>query len=190
MKPRLESLLWTACLLLIACDDGGAGDGQCPDTDGPDPTQVAPIAIDCSLTYAQGDVEVMTILPGDELLAQTFGGLTFELLLTDDENAGRSLTVRALDAQDALLVSTLFQMSRFELPRNEFQGQHGFTGLNYVRDHPANETLQYACFARDPDDPVMQWDSYYKSAPSSIQRASMTKSPYGRAPSPRGIASP
>lgn len=155
MRLQQLALITATALTLVACDTLGAGECEDPTID--DPAALAPIAIDCSLSYAQGAVEVLTILPEDAFTAHSFGGLTFELLLTDDENEGRSLTVRALDDQDALLVSTLFQMSRAALPRNEFQGQHGFTGLNFVRDHPAGETLQYACFARDPSDPVVQW---------------------------------
>jgi hypothetical protein len=44
-------------------------------------------------------------------------------------------------------------------PANEFWGDHGFTGLNYV-NHPADfqDGLQYACFASDPADPIHEWE--------------------------------
>ena len=80
-----------------------------------------------------------------------------EGIFSDSEIEGRSFSIRVLDGE-ALLISTLYQMDPAQPPANEFWGDHGFTGLNYVRDPVSGETLQYACVAMDPGAPLHTWD--------------------------------
>ena len=54
--------------------------------------------------------------------------------------------------------SALYQFAPGRRPLNEFWGDHGFTGLNSVRDPGTGENVQYACFARDPAEPVQGWE--------------------------------
>jgi|GEM_PF-2192264 len=164
MKRRWIGMVMSAWVVLtgVGCDEGGeVSSTGCSQDDSGGPIEVAPIVVDCLLSYAQGPVQSMTVTPGADdagLVEQQFGNIVFEMLLSDDENAGRSLTVRARDSEDQLLVSTLFQMDRHRLPSNEFHGLHGFTGLYFVRDRVAGETLQFACFARDPSEPMASWE--------------------------------
>ena len=67
-----------------------------------------------------------------------------------------SLTIFAEDS--SVLSHTLYQMDRTHLPYNEFYGDHGFTGLHWVKDPDAQEVVQFACFARDPGAPPQFWD--------------------------------
>lgn len=45
-------------------------------------------------------------------------------------------------------MAQLYQMPRTEPIRNQFVGDHGFTGLNYVYHPTTRAEMQYLCLAR------------------------------------------
>lgn len=50
-------------------------------------------------------------------------------------------------AEETPLVSHLYQLAENESPRNQFLGDHGFTGLHYAYDPVSGAELQYWCVA-------------------------------------------
>jgi hypothetical protein len=157
----------TALLLsVIACDAGkssvaattetGAVDasaGEAPESSAGIP---ASIAVDCSfvfdnvqtdLTYAFGQ-HFDTPVGGKLIAAGSLDGSPFD---------GATFSI-GIYAEDGTVGSTTIYQMGAGLPVNEFVGDHGFTGLNWVRDPDAQEVVQYACFARDPADPPHSWE--------------------------------
>lgn len=178
MRLRSNLLALTvAALPLAACDTGttplgGFDDAGCNgDTEGN--TSVADsaadgppadqgIAIDCSFFWAD---ETQTIrFNANELGKEPTPPLEFGDALLVDANVfdsdfeSRSFSITVYTEDGALSSTTLYQMAPGTLPVNEFWGQHGFTGLRYVDEPGTNNTLQFACFARDPSDPVSGWE--------------------------------
>jgi hypothetical protein len=49
---------------------------------------------------------------------------------------------------DDELVAQFYELSRTELPRNQFLREHGFTSLSYVYHPTSRAELQYMCEAR------------------------------------------
>ncbi len=170
-RPLTFSIL--CALSGMACDQGetpigGFDDAGCtPSDDGADDDGTGvvsgPLAVDCSFFYQ--DVQTSTRFTADGSLG---GGPPVDVqisdtvvatgILSDTEIEGRSFSIRVLTGQDELLSSTLYQMDPQRHPANEFWGDHGFTGLNYVRDPSNGETLQFACFASKPEDPIHEWE--------------------------------
>jgi hypothetical protein len=142
-------------LALIGACDPGSEDRACesPVAEG-DPV---PIAVDCSFSFDGIQTDV-TYEPSETRTETLVGGkLIAAAMLFDDEFEGRSFSV-IIRAEDARVGSVaLYQMRRDELPQNEFYGDHGFTGLNWVKDPDADENVQYACFARYPHSPPHFW---------------------------------
>ena len=168
-------LLACSCLLALslaaACDKGetpigGFDDEGCDATAGEEgsvPLDVGvpanePIAVDCS--YSFDDVtETVRFEANAEYEARSVGGdLVLSASLFDDDIEGRSFSISIYDEAGTVGSTAIYQIAAGTRPRNEFVGQHGFTGLNWVRDPATGENLQYACFARDPDDPVEGWE--------------------------------
>jgi hypothetical protein len=151
-------------LSLAACDQGSTPIGGFDD-DGCDPTAAEDsgaaaqaLAIDCS--FAFGDViETMRFEANIENPPFVVGGdLRASVSLFDDEFEGRSFSISIYDEAGTVGNVALYQLQTGARPLNEFVGDHGFTGLNWVRDPASGETVQYACFARDPADPIDGWD--------------------------------
>jgi hypothetical protein len=174
MTPRRSRLACSASLLVAlslaaACDKGetpiGGFDDECDptvaDDDGPLLDVAAPadepIAIDCSFSF-DGVTETVRYEADVEYEARAVGGdLNVSATLFDDELEGRSFSISLYDDAGTVGSTVLYQFSSTP-PVNEFAGQHGFTGLNWVRDPASGENVQYACFARHPDDPIEGWD--------------------------------
>ena len=57
------------------------------------------------------------------------------------------ISVTANDTQ-AEVVSQLYQLSLTEPVRNQFSGDHGFTGLSYVYHPTSRAEVQYTCKAQ------------------------------------------
>lgn len=127
-------------LLLAAC-----GGGE---------TDVAPKAeqIVCTAAY-RSSVEVgiereetLTFTDADAEQSVAFAEMTFHAAyragVADNE---RNLRVWVTGSEDALLHSTLFQLSPDSGPQDQFVGGHGFTGLNYSYVPDSTAELQYWC---------------------------------------------
>jgi hypothetical protein len=166
-KPLFLSL----CLVLgSACDRGdtaiGGFDSDGCDSAGTDDggAMAVALAVDCSFYYL-GVQQSARFPASDELGGGT--PTTVEIgdtikaigILSDSEYEGRSFSIRITSADEAMIASILYQMDRTRHPANEFLGDHGFTGLHYVRDPANGETLQYGCFASDPADPIHEWEN-------------------------------
>jgi hypothetical protein len=141
-------------LVGAACDDGKNTEAVADDTGG---NEVVPIAIDCSFVFADNQIDVTYESSGAPVETPVGGKLIATGTLTDDQFEGRAFSLGIHAEDGSVSASTLYQMERTHLPQNEFVGDHGFTGLNWVRDPDANETLQFACFARDPAAPPHAW---------------------------------
>ena len=155
-------------LTVAACDQdptpiGGFDTDGCVADGGDGGTERVQMVVDCSFSYAGVGQSVRLIANNPqgagESIKLSFGNsLEFSGMYTDDEFEGRSLAVSvSTDMGATLVTTTLYQMDPTRFPANEFWGDHGFTGLGYVRDPENGETLQYACFAADPADPVHEW---------------------------------
>jgi len=166
-RDTLRCCLWMVVLVLVlgsGCDedkgdgsDEGSGSGV--DCDAPlgegDPV---PIAVDCSYYYAGEQIDVTYEVSETDTETPVGGKLIARAGLSDPEYEGRSFSV-TIYAEDGTVSSTaIYQMSKTCLPLNQFWGDHGFTGLNWVRDPDSGERVQYACFARDPADPPHRWE--------------------------------
>jgi hypothetical protein len=144
-------------LVGFACDDGKSGDSgsSCGETEG---SEVVPIAIDCSFVFANNQIDV-TYEPSMLVETPVGGKLIASGALSDDEFEGRSFSITIYAEDGSVLSHALYQMNRTHLPQNEFEGDHGFTGLNSVKDPDADENVQFACFARDPANPPHAWEN-------------------------------
>jgi hypothetical protein len=174
-----KSLLLAAVLAVggFACDQdptpiGGFDTDGCSHADGADGVdggdaadggEVVEMVIDCSLSY-QGvpqDVRLVANNPegaGEDVFVNISDTLGFFGEYRDDEFEGRSLRVSVRTGEDVQIFTSLYQLDRTQRPVNEFLGDHGFTGLNAVKDPANSENLQFACFAMDPADPIHSWD--------------------------------
>lgn len=139
------------------CDEAGAEAGAESGADAGE--DAVPIAVDCSFVFADVQTNV-TYEVGEETAATPVGGMLIATgNLSDPEYESRSFSL-AIYAEDGSVGATaLYQMSRTQRPANEFHGDHGFTGLNSVKDSVSGENVQYACFARDPADPAHAWEN-------------------------------
>jgi hypothetical protein len=145
-------------LVAFGCDDGKSG-GTGSSCDDPTGTEVVPIAVDCSFVFAGNQIDVTYESSGTGVETPVGGKLIASGALSDDEFDGRTFAL-SIYAEDSSVSSyTLYQMDRTRLPYNEFVGDHGFTGLNSVKDPDAGEVVQFACFARDPSDPPQAWEN-------------------------------
>jgi len=141
--------------MLLGCDPGGGGGGEDGESGGA-PAEAVPIAIDCSLAF-EGQ-ESITLDTPDVEVTRTFGALQMSAILFDDPYEGRSFDIGFHTDDGTVGTNALYQMDRTKLPVNEFWGDHGFTGLQWVKDPSTGVNVQWACFARDPAEPVHQWE--------------------------------
>lgn len=169
---RALAILAAFAVLSSGCDKGTTDIGEFDDAGCPSPaaedsggdggTDAIPLVVDCSFHW-DGVTQGVRIEPagledeGTDPLE--FGPLLVSPYLFDDEFEGRSFQITIYKEDGTLTASTLYQMDRTKRPANEFWGDHGFTGLNSVRDSTMNDSLQYACFASDPADPIHVWEN-------------------------------
>jgi hypothetical protein len=151
-----RALVLVIGLLGFACDDGKSGDSVGDDTGG---TEVVPIAVDCSFVFADNQIDVTYEVAGGMVETPVGGKLIAQGTLSDPEFDARTFSLGIYAEDGSVSSRTLYQMDRTHLPYNEFAGDHGFTGLHWVRDPDAQEVLQFACFARDPADPPHAWEN-------------------------------
>ncbi|HVH98275.1 MAG TPA: hypothetical protein VM869_06185 [Enhygromyxa sp.] len=144
-------------LAAAGCDDGKhRGAAELADDTGPE--EAVPIAVDCSFVFANNQIDVTYESSGMSVETAVGGKLIASGVLSDDEFEGRTFSLSVYAEDSSVLSSALYQMDRTRLPYNEFYGNHGFTGLHSVRDPDAQETVQFACFARDPGDSPQFWE--------------------------------
>jgi hypothetical protein len=151
-----------ALTLLLALAAAGCDDPKSRDNDeladDTGPQESVPIAIDCSFVFADNQIDVSYEATGTPTETPVGGKLIASGMLTDDAFEGRSFSLTIYAEDSSVLSSALYQMDPTRLPYNEFYGNHGFTGLQSVKDPDAQENVQFACFARDPGDPPKSWD--------------------------------
>lgn len=141
---------WAALLLGLACDQANAGSVGTGDP--------VDMAVDCSFSFDGSRTDV-SYDPADDRTETPVGGkLIASGMLSDDEYEGRSFSLTIYAEDSTVLATAIYQMARDSLPANEFHGDHGFTGLNWVKDPDLQENVQYACFARTRSDPPHFWD--------------------------------
>lgn len=144
---------------LLGCDPEKAQQQEsgCEQTSG-DSAAAVGIAIDCSFRYPGADNDVTFEANAAQLDIPVGGKLIADGALFDDPYDGRSFSLTIYAEDSSVLAHSLYQMDPTRLPVNEYFGDHGFTGLNSVKDPDAQETVQFACFARDPGDPPHAWE--------------------------------
>ena len=96
-------------------------------------------SIECSFYYRQSSSEnkleeVVLQVSANETERATLGHLRLDLRYSDDKFEGASAGVRVL-AGDQQIFGSLYQLAQGKRPQNQFQGDHGFTGLIYLT-HP------------------------------------------------------
>lgn len=149
----IPAFLPVLALTLVACDPDDAADDE------PDDESV-PLAVDCSFAYLD---EVNTTRVTDSTVEGSnpvleFGGLLVAMSYVDDPWEGRSFSISVYTEDHGVSSTALYQIDGTQPLLNQFLGNHGFTGLQYVGDPSADQTLQYACFAHDPDDAPSGWE--------------------------------
>lgn len=166
-RPALTCLLLALSFAAAACDQGPTPIGGF-DSDGCDPPAddgprldigapaEQPLAIDCSFAFLD-TIETIRLEANDELDYPVGGDLKVSAAFFDDDFEGRSFHVTVYTDAGTVGSTALYQLGAGARPVNEFFGDHGFTGLNSVKDPASSESLQYACFARDPADPIQGW---------------------------------
>jgi hypothetical protein len=164
-----------AFLLATGCDKGATqiGDfddgGACVDAqttagasdDGTDAEPV-PLAVDCSFHWDGVTQGVRYSAQGqddDTGAVLTIGPFLVSADLSEHEAEGRTFSISVFQPDDVVGSTVLYQIGTLaDVPKNEFWGDHGFTGLNWVKDPASGDNLQYACVASDPDDPIHVWE--------------------------------
>jgi hypothetical protein len=169
---RIRSLsrgaaLCVLALVPLACDAtaergapgaAAAGAGMTP---GEDSQQELPAHIECSVFFresnelGEGDdptdprfqhqERTLRAAP-DEDASSTLGRLTFDLHYSVSEQEGSSVHV-AVTAGEQRLVSCLYQLGHAGV-RNQFVGDHGFTGLVHLTHPTEGGDYQLICHAR------------------------------------------
>jgi hypothetical protein len=157
-KDRLA--IWTVLVLLVSVT--WAGCAGAPDVGGREAaalpaSQPASSAVDCLVAYSAragtGIDWEETVTLSAEAREQTFdlGDLVFHARYWPLGESPGEHTFRVwVTAGDtaAEIVSQLYQLSSTEAVRNQFVGDHGFTGLSYVYHPVSKAELQFTCKAR------------------------------------------
>jgi hypothetical protein len=154
MRQRgvIPTFFFTLALTLVACDPNE----EPPQQD----DEPVPLAVDCSFFYLGETQLVRATDPHveDPNPVLEFGSLRVGMAYFDDPYDGRSFSIAVYTEDGVVGSNTLYQVDRTVPLLNQFVGDHGFTGLHYVSDPGSDETLQYVCFAHDPDDAPSGWE--------------------------------
>ncbi len=153
MPRRTEFRVWLVplvaflSLMALACG-GDSGPDQSP------AGEIVPLTIECHTAYRSSvTVEIeheqtLVLSSTESTKSAEFEDLRFRATYFDGEfsGEGRFLKVYVSSIDDDREVSSqLYQMSKTELPKNEFHGGHGFTGLSYAYHPTSPSELQYWC---------------------------------------------
>jgi hypothetical protein len=127
--------------------------GSCSGTQ----TTPVPLNIDCHLAYRSSVTmgiereETLSFSATDDSQTVAFSQLQFQAQYWAgaEQWAERALKVSVLPAESSNeLAAQLYQLSKTEPLRNQFVGDHGFTGLHYIYHPTSGAELQYWCVAK------------------------------------------
>ncbi|MDQ3954434.1 MAG: hypothetical protein M3285_02665 [Actinomycetota bacterium] len=143
-RVRIMSLVMCAIAVLVGC---GADDSAPSAASSPDRSSNA---ITCKLSFRRNletstfQTEELTVRSDQDERESKLGPFRVRLLYFDDGFEPSSLNVYVYSRQRRrLLTQDLFQLG--DTLRNQFVGDHGFTGLRYVRYPDWRAELQYIC---------------------------------------------
>lgn len=155
MSKRISNKSWLlaglglAWFMLVSCQGTQAQSNQTQ-------TTVVPLSIDCHLAYRSSVTvgiereETLSFAAATDSQTVTFSQLQFQAQYWAGVEPWeeRALKVSALPAEgNSELAAQLYQFSKTETLRNQFVGDHGFTGLHYVYHPTSGAELQYWCIA-------------------------------------------
>lgn len=102
-----------------------------------------------SVTTGITDEKEMTLDSDSQEEVARFKDLELTALYYDSAYEGRSLVIR-VGRRDtgATIVQHLYQMDRQKQPANQFQGQHGFSGLVYTYHPESGAEMQFILESR------------------------------------------
>src|SRR5690606_35036969 len=83
-------------------------------------------------------------LPANEDAGFELGELAFKFAFHSSENEGRSFSV-LVKADTQPVFQSLYQFGRNKMPKNQFIGDHGFTGLIYLTHPEQGGDYQFIC---------------------------------------------
>ena len=148
-----KALVGTPMLLaLLGLAGCGVGSGAAAD----EPGKGAAAAVECLVAYRSGAAggSEQTLVLSEEARQQTlaFDDLVFHARYwpVSEAPGEHGLRVWGTTTSDieAELVGHLFQLPTAEPVRNQFRGDHGFTGLSYIYHPTSRAEIQYTCKAR------------------------------------------
>lgn len=148
---------FASCLvavLVLACADAeptGAGDPTQTSSEAlGDSAGVLTGSVRCTYVYRQSNVapapafeERVLSVAADQDASETLGQLTFHVGFHSSESETDAVNLRVFDGQTSVF-SILYQLPA-GLPRNQFSGGHGFTGLLYFTHPTAGGDYQAFC---------------------------------------------
>jgi hypothetical protein len=110
----------------------------------------------CEVFYRQGgeqafeEAPLITFAGGNDKQSRAFENMVLDAWFQDDEYEGRALTIEVatLDTNRGLAWQ-LYQFDPQNPVENQFIGEHGFTGLNYVFHPTSAAEVQYYCSVRN-----------------------------------------
>ena len=101
-----------------------------------------PAAVECTL-YSRGNRLVKRVA-AREAATMRLADLSLVVSFVSDEGEGSAVNLRASFSEKPL-VSWLYQLPRNPPPRNQFVGDHGFTGLVHLTDPTRGDDYQLIC---------------------------------------------
>ena len=139
-------------LVMVVAAIGLAGCGNEPAaTSSPRPQKPR---FECTAYYrsstatSRQESKTLSLGPESERGRASFEDLTFRAWYSNDPYEGRSLMLFVADNRTKKrLTEQLYQLEGSEAPVNQFAGDQGFTGLNYVHHPVSSAELQYICTA-------------------------------------------
>ena len=155
MTLKNRSVIWAAFVLLtsvvlVSCTTSPKA--AVPSSDG-----LATSAVECLVAYSSragtGIDEQRTVVLSTDARQEAIdlGDLTFHAQYWPRNDAPGEHTFRVwvtVSDTQAEIVAQLYQLPLTEAVRNQFVGDHGFTGLGYVYHPVSRAELQYTCKAQ------------------------------------------
>jgi hypothetical protein len=116
-----------------------------------------PLTVQCHTAYRSRVIsrieqeDMVTLTSENDRVTLTYKDLTLTLFYSSSTDyEGRFLKVSVTPAESSdELAAALYQLSKTERPVNQFIGDHGFTGLQFIYHPVTRAELQYRCLARE-----------------------------------------